>query len=84
MVVSIAAKTVGALIISSLMIIPVACAMLISKSYKSNVIISVVFAVIFTVFGLLTACVYDLKPGGTIVLIGIFILLILLGVRKKR
>lgn len=83
-VVSIAAKTVGALIISSLMIIPVACAMLVSKSYKSNVIISVVFAVIFTVLGLLTACVYDLKPGGTIVLIGIFILLILLGARKKR
>jgi len=83
-VVSVAAKTVGALVISSLMIIPVACAMLISRSYKSNIVISVFFAVVFTVLGLLTACVYDLKPGGTVVLIGIFVLLILLCVRKKR
>lgn len=37
-VVSIAARTVGALVISSLMVIPVACSMLISKSYKQNVI----------------------------------------------
>ena len=83
-VVSIAAKTVGALVISSLMIIPVACAMLVSRSYKSNIIISVIFAILFTVVGLLVACIYDLKPGGTIVLIGIAILLILLVIRKKR
>ena len=83
-VVSIAAKTVGALVISSLMIIPVACAMLVSRSYKSNIIISVIFAILFTIVGLLVACIYDLKPGGTIVLIGIAILLILLVIRKKR
>ena len=35
-VVSIAARTVGALVISSLMVIPVACSMLISKSYKEE------------------------------------------------
>lgn len=83
-VVSIASRTVGSLIISSLMIIPVACAMLISKSYKSNVIISVIFALIFTVSGLLISSVYDLKPGGTIVLIGIFVLLLLLPFRRKN
>lgn len=83
-VVSIAAKTVGALVISSLMIIPVACSMLISKSYKSNVIISVVFAMAFTILGLIVSSLYDLKPGGTIVLIGIAILLVLLIFRKKR
>ncbi len=82
--VSIAAKTVGALVISSLMIIPVACAMLVSKSYKSNTIISVIFAMVFTVVGLIVSSIYDLKPGGTIVLIGIAILLILLCIRKKR
>jgi len=81
-VVSIAARTVGALIISSLMVIPVACSMLISKSYKQNVIFSVVFALIFTVLGLFLSSIYDLKPGGTIVLIGIFFLIILLPFRK--
>lgn len=83
-VVSIAAKTVGALVISSLMIIPVACAMTVSKSYMSNVILSVLFAMFFTVFGLVFSSMYDLKPGGTIVLIGIAVLLILLCVKKRR
>lgn len=82
-VVSVASRTVGALVISSLMIIPVACAMLVSKSYKSNIILSVVFAVIFTVLGLFISCFYNIKPGGTIVLIGIFVLLILVPFRKK-
>jgi len=81
-VVSVAAKTVGALVISSLMVIPSACAMLISRSYKANVFISVVFAMIFTILGLIVSCVYDLKPGGTIVLIGIAFLIGLLAIRR--
>lgn len=82
-VVSIAARTVGSLVISSLMIIPVACAMLISKSYKQNVILSVVFALIFTISGLMVTAFYDLKPGGTIVLIGIAVLLVIVVIRRK-
>lgn len=82
-VVSIAARTVGSLVISSLMIIPVACSMLISKSYLKNVIYSVLFAVLFTILGLFITAFYDLKPGGTIVLIGIGVLLLLLIFRKK-
>lgn len=83
-VVSVAAKIVGALVISSLMIIPTACAMLVSKSYKSNVFLSVLFAVLFTSAGLVISAVYDLKPGGTVVLIGIAVLLILLGMTRGR
>ena len=70
-VVSIAARTVG-------------CSMLISKSYKQNVIFSVIFAFIFTIAGLLITAVYDLKPGGTIVLIGIAFLIVLLLLRKRK
>lgn len=83
-VVSIAARTVGSLVISSLMIIPVACSMLVSKSYFQNIVYSVIFAVLFTISGLLITAFYDLKPGGTIVLIGIAFLLILLIFRKRR
>ena len=83
-VVSIAARTVGALVISSLMVIPVACAMLVSKSYKQNMIFSVVFALLFTISGLGVTAFYDLKPGGTIVLIGIAVLILLIFVRKKE
>ncbi len=83
-VVSIASRTVGSLVISSLMIIPVACAMLVSKSYKQNLVLSVAFAFLFTLTGLITTAFYDLKPGGTIVLIGIFTLLVILFVTRKK
>ena len=83
-VVSIASRTVGALVISSLMIIPVACAMLISRSFLQNTVLSVMFAFLFTISGLVVTAFYDLKPGGTIVLIGIAVLIILVLLHRKR
>lgn len=77
-VVSISARTVGALIISSLLVLPISCSLLISNSYKQNLFFSMFFAFLFTITGLFISFFYDLKPGGTIILIGIFVLLILL------
>jgi zinc transport system permease protein len=84
--VSIAARTVGALIISSLMVVPVACAMQLGKSYKGTVIYAVCFAVIFTVLGLFVSYYARLKPGGTIVLVGVICLILILGLKgiKKQ
>lgn len=81
--VSVAARSVGALIVSSLMVIPVACAMQISNSYKKTVVYSVLFAVAFTVIGLVLSYYFNLKPGGTIVLVGVVVLIPLM-VAKKR
>ncbi|MDE5966553.1 MAG: metal ABC transporter permease [Lachnospiraceae bacterium] len=81
--VSVAARSVGALIVSSLMVIPVACAMQLAGSYKQTVIYSVVFAVLFTVAGLTLSYYLSLKPGGTIVLIGVAVLLPLLAVKRQ-
>ncbi len=81
--VSVAARSVGALIVSSLMVIPVACAMQIANSYKKTVIYSVLFAVLFTVVGLVLSYYFNLKPGGTIVLTGVVVLIPLM-VAKKR
>ena len=76
--VSVAARTVGALIVSSLMVVPVACAMQFGKSYKQTVLYSVCFAVFFTVTGLFLSYYMRLKPGGTIVLIGVLCLVVIL------
>ncbi|WP_138204972.1 metal ABC transporter permease [Haloimpatiens lingqiaonensis] len=76
--VSISARTVGTLVISSLMVLPVAAAMQISKSYKQTVIFSVIFAVTSTVLGLYISYIVDLKPGGTIVIIGVIMLICIL------
>ncbi|RBP63829.1 zinc transport system permease protein [Alkalibaculum bacchi] len=80
--VSVAARTVGALIVSSLMVVPVACAMQFAKSYKHTVLYSVFFAVLFTIAGLFLSYYASLKPGGTIVLIGVVTLLGILFEKK--
>lgn len=81
--VSVASRSVGALIVSSLMVIPVACAMQLSKSYKQTVIYSVLFAVLFTIIGLTLSYYLSLKPGGTIVLVGVVILIPLMAIGKN-
>ena len=81
--VSVAARSVGALMVSSLMVIPVACAMQIANSYKKTVIYSVLFAIGFTVVGLVLSYYFNLKPGGTIVLTGVVVLIPLMAFHKE-
>ncbi len=74
--VSVASRIVGALMISSLLVIPVAAAMLVAKSYKQTICLAVGFAELFTLSGLFISYYADLRPGGTIVLIGVIFLLV--------
>lgn len=76
--VAVATKSVGALIISSLMVIPVACALQVAKSYKQTVFYSILFGCSFMMGGLFISYYANLKPGGTIVLFGIVVLLSIL------
>lgn len=80
--VSIASRTVGALIVSSIMVIPVACAMRFSSSYRMTVILSIVFAVIFTIIGLTLSFYLGLKPGGTIVIASVITLIVSMLIKK--
>ncbi len=80
--VSVAARTVGALIVSSMMVVPVACAMQFGKSYRQTLFYAVALNVIFMIIGLFAAYYLGLKPGGTIVLVGvIFLILMIIGKR---
>lgn len=74
--VSIAARTVGALVVSSLMVIPVATSMRLARSYRQTIALSILFAMLSTLIGLLLSCVVGLAPGGTIVLVGVSFFLI--------
>jgi zinc transport system permease protein len=76
--ISISARTVGTLVISSLMVLPVASAMQIAKSYKQTVVFAIIFALIFTISGLYISYYADFKPGGTIVLVGVINLICVL------
>lgn len=82
--VSVAARSVGALMVSSLMVIPVACAMQLANSYKKTVLYSVLFALLFTVVGLVLSYYFNLKPGGTIVLTGVVVLIPLMIIKREK
>lgn len=81
--ISVSARTVGILIISSLMVIPVACAMQFEHGYIRTTIMSAVFGVFFTITGLIMSFYIGLKPGGSIVMTGVVTLLIILALKKR-
>ncbi len=80
-VVAIASRTIGALIVSSLLVLPIATAMLISRSYLQNIMYGIMFAVIYATGGLYVSYIYELKPGGTIVFFGVIILMLILFIK---
>lgn len=80
--IAIGSRIVGVLMISSLMVLPVATAMRIAKSFKQTVIISVILGVIYVLSGIVISFYLNLKPGGTIVIIGVIVLIIELIIEK--
>lgn len=75
--VAISAKTVGALMVTSLMTIPVAGAMVFAKSYKKMYIASIILSVIFMVSGICSSYYLGIKPGGAIVIIAVISFLLI-------
>lgn len=82
--IAISAKIVGALMITSLMVIPVATALVISNSYKKTYLFSLIFSVIFMLLGITISFYQGLKPGGAIVMVAIGTLLIVAIIKKIR
>ncbi|MEF2964478.1 metal ABC transporter permease [Paenibacillus sp. M1] len=78
LVISTAIKIVGSLLVSALLTIPAACSLIIARSFKTSVIFSVVIAEIAVVAGLVTAGIWNLAPGATIVLLLIAMLILTL------
>ena len=74
-VVSISLATVGVLLVSSLMIIPVAGAMKVGKSFKNTVSIAILFSELSVIGGLWISYELDFPTGATIVLCNVFILI---------
>jgi zinc transport system permease protein len=81
--VAVASRTVGVLIVSSTMVIPAACAMQFRMGYKRTVALSILFAVAFMTAGLYISYYARLKPGGTIVLLGVASLCVILFVKNR-
>lgn len=80
--IAIASKIVGSLVVSSLIVLPVACGLQLKKGYKITMIASIIISVISMVSGLTISYYASLKPGATIVAVSIVILIILFIYKK--
>lgn len=70
-------RVVGLLLISALMVIPVATAQLVTRSFRATVLVATVVAVLASVFGVGVSYYADTPSGGTIVLLAIGLFLVL-------
>ncbi|KGA95915.1 metal ABC transporter permease [Alkalihalobacillus alcalophilus ATCC 27647 = CGMCC 1.3604] len=84
LVIAVSMRVVGILLVSSLMTLPVAAAMRFARGFKQMFVYSVIFSQISVIGGLMLAFQLDLAPGGTIVLIAVFIFLISVFIHKFR
>ena len=83
-VVSVLLESAGVLLISSMMIIPVAASMRIGWSYRSTLIISVVFSELSVFFGLWLAFSLRIPSGAAIVSVNVIILLFVAIIKRIR
>ena len=78
----VAMRVVGILMISSMLVVPVATSMQLSKSFKSTMLNSVIFAFLAVVLGLTISYYFNLAPGGAIVVLSVVILLLVIGTKR--
>ncbi|CUH96213.1 hypothetical protein P22_2302 [Propionispora sp. 2/2-37] len=71
LVVVVGMTIVGILLVSALMIVPVAAAHLLHKGFKTTAVWAVCFSVLSVVTGLTSSFYLDVAPGGTIVMTAI-------------
>lgn len=77
-------QLVGILLTSSLIVVPNVTAVLFSRGFKQTAILSMAFAVFSAVTGILTSYIFNVAPGGMIVLISILIFGISLVIKSIR
>lgn len=82
LVIAASMRIVGILLVSSLMTLPVAASMRIARGFKQTIFYSVLFGEIAVLGGLFLSYHFELAPGGTIVMISVFILLLTIFVKK--
>src|SRR5699024_12766955 len=69
-------RIVGFLLVSAVMSLPVAAAMRLAGSFKQLIALSIMFAEIAVIAGLVSGYYLSIPPGGTIVVIAIILLLL--------
>lgn len=80
--IALSCKIVGALLVLSILVLPVATALIICKSYKATFVFSIVLGVIYTMSGIIISYYYDVPTGGAIVILAVMGMLVTAIYRK--
>lgn len=81
-VIASAMRIVGILLVSSLMVLPVAASIKIAKSFKQTIFYSILFGEIAVLLGLVISYQLNWASGGTIVIISLCILLGIMAIKR--
>ena len=83
-VISLSIQIMGILVISSIIVVPVATAMQLKVNFRKTLISSVVFGLIDILLGLVLAYYLDSAAGGTIAITSVTVLIITLIISRFR
>ncbi|QIB28015.1 metal ABC transporter permease [Caloranaerobacter azorensis] len=76
MTITVSMRIVGILLVSSMMVMPVATSLQIARSFKQAIFLSVIFAEISVVLGIFISYYLEIASGGTIVLFSVLVLIL--------
>ncbi len=76
--IAVSLRIVGILLVSSLMVLPVAVAMQLAKSFRGTLVAAVATGVVAVLIGLMCSFYLDLSPGGAIVMTLVLMLILVL------
>lgn len=79
--VALAAKVIGALLVVSLMVLPVAAALIVARSYRRTYWLAICLGVAYTLVGMTFSYSFDVRPGGAIVVTAVAGLLMMVALR---
>ncbi|SKA83902.1 zinc transport system permease protein [Clostridium sp. USBA 49] len=76
--ISVSIRIMGILVISSMIVIPVATSMQLNKGFKKTLFYSILFAFIDIILGLILSYYINSAPGGTISLVSVILLVLII------
>lgn len=82
--ITVAMRVVGVLLVSALMIVPVAIAQLVTHSFNRTMLIAMAVGVVLTLTGIAITLYFDLQPGALIVVIGVVAYVVVASIASAR
>lgn len=82
--ISISARAIGSLVVSSMLVLPVAASLQLARGYKNTNLCAVLISCVCVLIGLATSYFLGWKPGGTIVIMSAMVLVVSIFVHRIR